>query len=157
MGLCPYTRDSASWGKCKFGEVPVRGCQLGNNSYMELGCSRLSRSHNRCIYSEIQDSQSVLIFFKKKKWKKNSQNFRPIRMRNFKILNLAPKRVSKESLWVTDFMKFRHKGVILRHRSNEMNWSLGPIKQPEHSKYAFRRPSILTWNTLLVKSKIRER
>ena len=45
-------------------------------------------------------------------------------------------------------MEFRHEGVIFRDRSNEMKWSLGLIKHPEHNKYAFRRPSILTLNTL---------
>ena len=34
-----------------------------------------------------------------------------------------------------------------------MNWCLGPIKEPGHSKYAFWRPSILTWNTLFPRSR----
>ena len=47
-------------------------------------------------------------------------------------------------------MKFRHEEVIFRDRSNGINLSLEPIKQPGHSKYAFWRPSILTWNTLVL-------
>ena len=35
------------------------------------------------------------------------------------------------------FHEIRHEGVIFRDRSNGMNWSLGPIKQPGHNKYAF--------------------
>ena len=34
-------------------------------------------------------------------------------------------------------MKFRHEEVIFRDRSNGMNISLGPIKQPGYIKYAF--------------------
>ena len=51
-----------------------------------LGCSSFSRSRKLCIYSEIEDSQSFLILLKKKKSKKNLKNFRPIRMRHFKVL-----------------------------------------------------------------------
>ena len=65
----------------------------------KVGWFKFMRSRRTCVWRKIEDSHYISMIFKKKFSKKNFKNFRPIRLRDFEILNLAPKMLSNESLW----------------------------------------------------------
>ena len=64
----------------------------------KVGWFKFMRSRRTCVWRKIEDSHYISMIFKKKFSKKNFKNFRPIRLRDFEILNFAPKQGSNESL-----------------------------------------------------------